>query len=128
MAEPGVRVPVCLLGLHAQDEMAARPRVARRGADPDPGEQRSGPGPPPSASSAGLEQQVLLEAVAAAALIDELALEVLELERDRDPAARIEVLERDRGDVRAVQLGQSRAAAQPDAREIRVEVEHGARL
>ena len=55
------------------------------------------------------EQQVLLKAVPAASLLDELALELLGLERDRNAAMRVEVLERDRHHVRAVQLGHRRA-------------------
>ena len=52
-----------------------------------------------------LQEEVLLEAVATAALGHELSLEVHGLERHRNPAPGIEVLERNRGHVRAMQLG-----------------------
>ena len=45
---------------------------------------------------AGLQQQVLLEAVASPMLGDELPLQIVNSERYRDTAVRIEVLERDR--------------------------------
>ena len=62
----------------------------------------------------------MLEAVAAAALVHELALEVGEPSDTGTPAMGIEVLERDRGDVGAVQLGQPGARADPDPVQIAV--------
>jgi hypothetical protein len=48
------------------------------------------------------EQRVVLKTEPAATLAHELALEIAELERCGHAAQRIEVLERDRNDVRAV--------------------------
>ena len=73
-----------------------------------------------------LEQQVLLKAVAAAALGHELALEIVRGKRHRDAALRIEILEGDRGGVRAVHLRKARAPAQADPLQVGIEVEHGA--
>jgi hypothetical protein len=50
----------------------------------------------------GREQQIVLKAIPAAPLDNHLALEVLLLKRDWDAPVRIEILERDRRDVRAV--------------------------
>jgi hypothetical protein len=94
----------------------------RRSADPDSGEQRL------DLRAERLErrpqQQILLEAVATAAFGDKLALDVIGRERDRYAALRVEVLERDRGDVRAVDLGDRRCAGQADPSQIAVEVKH----
>jgi len=49
------------------------------------------------------EQQVLLEAVAASALQNELALQRVDIEPDRGAPQRVEVLERDRGRMQRVQ-------------------------
>ena len=67
----------------------------------------------------------MLKAIAAAALIDELAAQGIGLERDRDAAVRVEVLERDRHDVRPVQLRQAGSPADADPLRIRVEIECG---
>src|ERR1039458_2175174 len=71
-----------------------------------------------------LQQQVLLEAVPTSALGDELPFEVLNRKRYRHPAVRIEVLERDRGDMCPMHLRGAGTPVQADPREIRVEVEH----
>jgi hypothetical protein len=72
-----------------------------------------------------LQQQILLEAVAAAPFGDELALDILASKRHAEAAVRIEVLKGDRGDVRAVHLGDGAAAGQTDPVQVSVEVEHG---
>src|SRR6266436_8166608 len=73
---------------------------------------------------AGLQQQVLLEAVASPAPGNELPLQIVNRDGYRDPAVRIEVLERDRGNVGQVNLRDARTAVQADPREIRIEIEH----
>ena len=57
----------------------------------------------------GGEQQVLLEAVAAASPGDELRLQTVEIERDRAAQQDVEILERDVRDVRLVQRLEHRA-------------------
>ena len=82
----------------------------------------------PEREEGGLKQRVLLEAVAAAKVRDELSLQRGEVEADRSAEEDVEVLERDGRGVRLGQRGQdgrsrlsrSRIA---DPREIRVEVE-----
>ena len=122
MTEADVGVPACAVDLNSEDEVGPRPRAAWDRADPYSGEEHLDLRA--ERLERRLQQQVLLEAISAAAVGHELLLEVLGLERDRDATPRVEVLERDRGDMRAVKLGQIRAPAQPDAGEIRVEVEH----
>src|SRR5438270_757624 len=78
----------------------------------------------PESSQRVREQQVLLKAVAAPPVVDELSLEILDRQRDRDASMRVEVLERDRGRVGPVDLGEAGTAAQADPLEVRVEVEH----
>ena len=95
-AEADVGVPVRAVGADSQDEMRSRPRSRPAGADADAREEQVDLRA--ERLERRLQEQVLLEAVAAAALGDELALEVLGGERHRDPAVGIEVLERDRGD------------------------------
>jgi hypothetical protein len=75
-----------------------------------------------------LQQQVLLEAIAAAAFGHELALEVLHLQRHRQALVRVEVLEGDRGQVRPVQLRDARAPVQADPLQVGVQVEHARTL
>ena len=65
----------------------------------------------------------MLEAVAPAALIDQLAMQSPGFERDGYAAVRVEVLERDRDDVRAVDLRQSGPATDADALRVCIEVE-----
>ena len=71
-----------------------------RPADPDAGQEHLDLGS--ERLERGLQQQVVLEAVPTAAPVHELALDVLELQGHGDTATRVEVLERDRGDVRTV--------------------------
>jgi len=66
----------------------------------------------------------VLEAVAAAPVDDQLAPERIGLERHGHAPVGVEVLERDRGDVRAVQLRDRRSSAQAYPFDVRVEVEH----
>ncbi len=86
--------------LHAEHEVAARPHGTRRGADADAREVqvdlRS------ELLERGPQQQVVLEAITATPVVDRLPGDVVERQRDGDPAVRIEVLERDRDDMRAV--------------------------
>ena len=58
----------------------------------------------PSRSSAAAEQDAVLVAVAAAAGVDELGLDVRQVDADPDAELHVEVLERDRGEVGAVDL------------------------
>jgi hypothetical protein len=95
-----------------QDQVGARAGAARRAAEADAAEHRLDLHVQrPQRRS---QQHVVLKAVAAAPLVHELALQVVELERDRDAAVGVEVLERDRGDVGAMDLGQAGAGADPD--------------
>src|SRR6185503_15616855 len=76
------------------------------------------------------EEQVLLEAPAAAAPGDELALERVEVEGDFLPDEGREILEGNRGRMQRVQAlegGQrgGRVAVEADAREVRVQVRRG---
>lgn len=75
------------------------------------------------AQSAG-QQEIVLEAVAAAAASHELLEDVVGVERDRQPHQWIERLEGNRGAVSAVDLLHGGAPAQPDPLEIGVEIEH----
>jgi hypothetical protein len=75
-----------------------------------------------------LQQQVLLEAVAAAAFPHELALEVLHLQRHPQALVRVEILEGDRGQVRPVHLRDARAPIQADPLQVGVQVEHARTL
>src|SRR5439155_2658774 len=59
------------------------------------------------------EQVVLLEAVAAPAVVDQLALDAPDVQPDRLPQLDVQVLERDRGDVRHVDLAQRRQRRLP---------------
>jgi hypothetical protein len=61
-----------------------------------------------------LQQQVLLEAIAAASPADELALDILERKRDGHPPVRIEILERDGRDMRTMDLPDARTTIKPD--------------
>ena len=62
----------------------------------------------------------MFEAVAAAATLDDLGFQVLEVERDGDARERVEVLKGDRGGMGAVDLRQSRigVTGQTDAPQI----------
>jgi hypothetical protein len=76
------------------------------------------------------EEEVVLEAVAAAPAADELLLQGGDIERDRPAEEGIEILEGDRLRVQAVQVGEHgrRGGARPvmaDARQIGVEIEDG---
>lgn len=73
-----------------------------------------------------LEQQVLLEAVAAAAGVDELARERVWLQRHGDPDQRIEVLEEDPRHMRAVEFGQGGTShsCKTDPPQVSGQVEH----
>ncbi len=102
--------------------MGARARDARLCADAHTRQEEVDLGA--ESLEAGLQQQVLLEAVASPAPGDELPLQIVNRDGYRDPAVRIEVLERDRGDVGQVNLGDAGTAAQADPREIRIEIEH----
>ena len=82
----------------------------------------------PQALQDGLEQRVLLEAVASASAGHDLGLQRSQVERDGPAQQDVEVLERDRRHVRCVQRGQrvERRLARSnvaDAREVRIEVE-----
>jgi len=118
--ESGVRVPGVAAGERPHDEVARRSHDA---ADADPREHQVHLDP--ERLKRRREQQVLLEAVAAATVAHQLALEIVDRERHPDAAVRVEVLERDRGRVGAVDLRDPRAPAQPNPRQVRVEVEHG---
>jgi hypothetical protein len=74
------------------------------------------------------QEQVVLEAVPAPASSHELALEIGLLQRDRDAAVGVEVLERDRRRVRPRDRWPGRFAGrvQADPAEIRVEIDHQA--
>jgi hypothetical protein len=120
--EPDVREPLILAVPDAEHQVRARPHDSARRTDTHPREQQVDLRAQRLVRV--LQQQVLLEAVAAAAAGDELLLDVRSLERHRDPPVRIEVLERDGGELAEMHLGQARPAVQADPREIRLEVVH----
>ena len=106
-----------------------RPRAhLARGPLPDDA-RRERRGVEPERAEHVVEQEVLLEAVAAAAAVHELALERRQIEPDGPTDERVEVLERNRERVQRLQRAQrlERRGARPrvaDALEIRVDVEH----
>jgi hypothetical protein len=74
------------------------------------------------------EQQTVLVAIAPAPTIDELRLDALEVDRYAAAQHDVDVLERDRGDVGAVQRGQRlagrrRVPVEADASQIRLQVQ-----
>src|SRR6202035_1969267 len=119
--ETDVGMPAHAFAANAQDEVAAGTRNAGS-PHAHAGEQQVDLGA--ERLERGLQQQVLLEAVATATFLDDLALEVLQCERHRQAALRVEGLERDGGRVRAVHRRQARAPAETDSLEVGVEVEH----
>jgi len=121
--ETDVGEPIRALRANAQHEVLARANDARSDPQPDPGQERLDLRA--ARLGRGLQQEVLLEAVPAAARPDELALDVLDRQRGRNPPLRVEVLEGNRGGVRAVDLGQAGAPGEADPLEIGVEIEHG---
>ena len=65
----------------------------------------------------------MLVAVAAAAGVDQLGLDVGQVDADPDAELHVQVLERDRGDVRAVDRGERRVGSDAEPGEVGVEVE-----
>ena len=127
-AESHVREKRALFELDAQQHVRACADPGRADADAG-GERRHAVA---ERLERSLEQGVLLEAVAAAAPGHELLLQRAELETDRPAEQDVEVLERDRRDVRLVQSGERllrrtgrarQVRRTPDPAEVRVEVE-----
>jgi hypothetical protein len=105
---------------HPEQQVVERTGGTARGPHPHPGEHRC------DLVAEGLErrleEEVVLEAVAAAPVGDHLLLEPLEVEDDRSSAQRVEVLEGDRRRVRAVDRGEAGRGVQPETPEVGVEV------
>ena len=119
---------VGLIELDADEEVGARGHEVARALEPNACAE--GVGLESELGEDGEEQGVLLEAVAAAAVVDELALEGGELEVDGAAEEDVEVLERDGLDVRGhdrVQGVEGRRARPviADAREVGIEIDHG---
>ena len=98
-AEADVGEPHLAVERHAQHHVRAAPAVRR--AAPHTAEERVGGNP--ELAQGRREQRVVLEAVAAAPLVEELALEIAEREADAPAGLNRQVLEEERLAVRAVQ-------------------------
>lgn len=123
-AEPKSCVGEPRLAIHfnAQHEVGARPHDTGRSSEFDACEHRLDVRA--KCLERSLQEQVLLEAVATARLTDELALQILQLERHLQATVWVEVLEGDRRDLGTVYLGQTGTSAEVDSLDIRVQVEH----
>ena len=101
-AEARVGQPDLLAGPHPERQVG--PRAGPAAVRADPGQQ------PLDAEAQALEDRAeqlrVLVAVAAAAPADDLVLDGLQVDRDRAAQEDVEVLEADRGQVRAVQGGE----------------------
>ncbi len=118
-AEADVAKPVAVLGADGEDHVrpCAVPPVA------EPHARRERRHAEAEVREHGGEERVLLEAVAAAPCPDEFGFERREVEPDRAAEEDVEVLERDRGRVRAVESGEAgdrrrRRRFEPDPAEI----------
>ena len=123
-AEPDVREPALSVRLDQQRHVRSSGHAPRAEADP----RAQTRDVEPDGLERGGEQRVVLEAVAAAAIADELVLQAREVEPDRAPEQDVEVLERDRRRVREMDRVQhlERRLDRPvvaDACEVRVQVE-----